>query len=258
MLKNRIVHCFSAIYILNFRKFLLPLHRNIKQIRAMKESEILYVLQSDIMYDWDDDGKSLDVCFNRETKEVENVYQHCGIWYTRDGMCKYEPNKLTVYEAIKAGVLNKEQIVNACFDCLEFDKHIESAFDKIKYVKLDDLSIPCSVNGGRKYRGVGTLLNVFPTPAYKSWLQPTYKAVVKGESGEEHVVTSIYVEFDEKVKDNLLTKSKDLAALDLHRLSRQFAYRASYSSCDSETFYNYFVGCLLEAMKLYNQEGEYK
>ena len=70
----------------------------------MKESEFLYVLQSDIMYDWDDDGKSLDVCFNRETKEVENVYLHCGIWYTRDGIREYKPNVLSAYDAINKDI----------------------------------------------------------------------------------------------------------------------------------------------------------
>ncbi len=224
----------------------------------MKESEFLYVLQSDIMYDWDDDGKSLDVCFNRETKEVENVCLHCGIWYTRDGIREYKPNVLSAYDAINKEIFTKEEVVNACFEKMDFDKHIANALTIAMSSKMNDLSIPCSVVGGRKWKGKGILIRTFLVSPYKPFLQPTCKSVVVDEHGDEHIVTSAYVTFEESIRNDFLLRAKEIAAQDLHRLSRQFAYKASYSSCDTDTFNNYFVGCLLRAMKSLRKKGETK
>lgn len=168
--------------------------------------------------------------------------------------------KLIVYagDAINKKIFTKEEVVNACFKKMDFDKHIVNALTVTMSSKMNDLSIPCSVVGGRKWKGKGTLVRTFLVPPYKQFLKPTCKSVVVDEGGKEHIVTSAYVTFEESIIHHFLFTAKEIAAQDLCRLSRQFAYEASYSSCDTDTFNNYFVGCLLRAMKKLSKKGDFE
>lgn len=206
-------------------------------------TNIKYVILEDrIPYDWDDYDLWGCVLYNIENNSIiTERYGHGQDLNVRNISC-------SLNESIENKIVSIDKIIDALVDSLHFGfPDIENYSTKFSYD--NPLSIPCKVIRGRKFKGDGYLICGIKKQSYNPY---RYYSRYYGPKNEEYKVCPViydpktntfnvvnsfnYICFDENFKDSIISNIRnciDNTIKEINSLAHIFAYKMSYSACDS-------------------------
>lgn len=211
-----------------------------------KDNETLYKIGEHYESHYDDDDSTF-LCYDAETKSL------CTREWTTRFACPsyYSYPKIDIEDGIRDGKVLVEDVANAMMDWLDDSKEISR---RAKNIIDGDLrtevryNLPCTVKGGRKYKGDAILIDVerkeFGMGYGRTGAQ--YIARLLTPEGSIANATSCYVhvklseeEIMERMKGNLLAMDKialcrsmfKVCSNDEFRTFRKYVYDALFPIC---------------------------
>lgn len=208
---------------------------------SVQSSPRFILLESGIAYDWDDYDVYGSVLFDIENNEITTTKYGHGTGMSVSG------NVMSVKDAISAGVVTCEQLINVMIKSLGISFSNASIQDiATRHTIESPMGIPVNVVGGRKYKGFGYYICSAKEPVrygLGAWQgHVTYKHIIYSpEKNDYFTVNSFsYLKFNDETIDAWNKSIRENIENNLStvlNLAHAWAYNMSYSACDTKNYY---------------------
>ncbi len=204
------------------------------------------ILEDGIAYDWDDYGLFAAVLYDLVNDcIVISKYGH------GQDMPEYKYS-VTLDEAIENNIVSIEKMINVCVKYLHICKNLPEIDSYATTKSIENTTmIQVDVVRGRKYKGKGYLIYAVKEISFYNFRNNvSYKPViVDPKTRTIHIVNSFeYLKYDDVFVKQVLHEIRNCienTKEELMRIAHTFAYKVSYSSCDTTTY-----NCMINMYRL--------